>query len=194
MRVHTVVDKDPVHTPSKTFLGLLCTTPPHPPNPGLSSGTFDQPRRGRPPGSKRKAPATPLSPEEEAARKAALEERRQRRKELEAQREEEVAQALAEMEAEDEEQERARKRARQRGRRRGSSEEEEEYEYDDDDSMYGGESELHCVCRQPDDGRPMIECENCNKWFHSDCVGTTPEVWVGWGDAVLVGWMVLIHV
>ncbi|XP_044766704.1 uncharacterized protein LOC123322756 [Coccinella septempunctata] len=33
-----------------------------------------------------------------------------------------------------------------------------------------------CICQEPDDGRPMIECanENCDiKWFHMTCVGLT---------------------
>jgi hypothetical protein len=27
-----------------------------------------------------------------------------------------------------------------------------------------------CICRGPDDGRPMIHCSQCEDWFHFDCV------------------------
>ena len=30
---------------------------------------------------------------------------------------------------------------------------------------------LFCLCLQPDDGRFMICCDQCNVWFHGDCVG-----------------------
>ena len=29
---------------------------------------------------------------------------------------------------------------------------------------------LHCVCRLPDDGTPMIKCDECLGWFHTVCV------------------------
>ena len=32
---------------------------------------------------------------------------------------------------------------------------------------------LFCLCLQPDDGRFMICCDQCNVWFHGDCVGIT---------------------
>lgn len=28
-----------------------------------------------------------------------------------------------------------------------------------------------CVCNSSDDGRPMVQCESCNKWLHMGCVG-----------------------
>eukprot|EP00050_Salpingoeca_kvevrii_P014746 m.39674 g.39674 ORF g.39674 m.39674 type:complete len:1084 (-) comp5956_c0_seq2:1112-4363(-) len=34
---------------------------------------------------------------------------------------------------------------------------------DDDGTVY-------CYCRQPDDGREMVECERCKDWFHDGCV------------------------
>ena len=30
--------------------------------------------------------------------------------------------------------------------------------------------ELHCVCRLPDNGTPMIKCDECQCWFHAVCV------------------------
>ena len=30
---------------------------------------------------------------------------------------------------------------------------------------------VHCNCRMPDNGSKMVCCNNCNKWFHADCVG-----------------------
>ena len=27
-----------------------------------------------------------------------------------------------------------------------------------------------CVCRLPDDGKKMIQCSNCGKWFHRTCL------------------------
>jgi hypothetical protein len=29
---------------------------------------------------------------------------------------------------------------------------------------------LYCVCRKPDNGEFMIQCDKCNEWFHGDCV------------------------
>ena len=30
---------------------------------------------------------------------------------------------------------------------------------------------LYCVCRRPDDGTPMFQCDGCQEWFHQRCVG-----------------------
>ena len=36
---------------------------------------------------------------------------------------------------------------------------------------------VYCVCRQADDpNRAFIECEECQEWFHPECVGTTLQV------------------
>ncbi|KAF2277273.1 uncharacterized protein EI97DRAFT_314940 [Westerdykella ornata] len=39
-----------------------------------------------------------------------------------------------------------------------------------------------CICNSADDGRPMIQCESCNKWLHKTCVGLSarnpPPVYV----------------
>jgi hypothetical protein len=36
--------------------------------------------------------------------------------------------------------------------------------------------ELHCVCKKPegDGGDEMIQCDGCDIWCHTDCVGITP--------------------
>lgn len=33
------------------------------------------------------------------------------------------------------------------------------------------EEEVYCFCRKPDDGRLMIACDECNEWYHVDCLG-----------------------
>lgn len=40
--------------------------------------------------------------------------------------------------------------------------------------------DIYCVCRCPDNGKMMIECEACTIWFHaqSECVNiSTTSVW-----------------
>ncbi|KZT09941.1 uncharacterized protein LAESUDRAFT_694467 [Laetiporus sulphureus 93-53] len=32
-------------------------------------------------------------------------------------------------------------------------------------------SKVHCLCRKPDDGSPMIRCDECKGWYHFRCVG-----------------------
>ena len=32
--------------------------------------------------------------------------------------------------------------------------------------------DVYCNCRLPDDGRKMVCCDNCQEWFHVDCVST----------------------
>jgi len=34
----------------------------------------------------------------------------------------------------------------------------------------------YCLCRKPDDGTFMIECDGCHEWFHGPCVGLTNKV------------------
>ena len=33
--------------------------------------------------------------------------------------------------------------------------------------------EIFCICRQPDDGTLMVQCEICLEWFHCHCLGIT---------------------
>ena len=39
-----------------------------------------------------------------------------------------------------------------------------------DSSVRGNTKQLYCVCRKPDQGSWMINCEVCNDWFHGTCV------------------------
>ena len=32
---------------------------------------------------------------------------------------------------------------------------------------------IYCICRLPDDGSQMIECDKCQNWFHTNCVRAT---------------------
>jgi len=31
--------------------------------------------------------------------------------------------------------------------------------------------QLYCMCRMPDDGREMVQCDRCDSWYHVSCVG-----------------------
>ncbi|XP_057511416.1 lysine-specific demethylase JMJ17-like [Actinidia eriantha] len=31
-------------------------------------------------------------------------------------------------------------------------------------------SMLYCICRKPNDQRPMIACDKCDEWYHFDCI------------------------
>ena len=33
------------------------------------------------------------------------------------------------------------------------------------------ETQRYCWCRGIDDGRPMVQCDGCDEWFHSACMG-----------------------
>ena len=35
--------------------------------------------------------------------------------------------------------------------------------------------EIHCICRKPDDGDFMIQCDECDEWYHGKCVHVPPE-------------------
>lgn len=39
-----------------------------------------------------------------------------------------------------------------------------------DGSSLSNES-TRCVCNGIDDGQPMLQCESCSKWLHTNCVG-----------------------
>ena len=41
------------------------------------------------------------------------------------------------------------------------------------DSDY--EAELHCICKQAEDERIMILCDNCHIWHHHNCVHLTKK-------------------
>ena len=37
-------------------------------------------------------------------------------------------------------------------------------------------SQTYCICRKPDDGKFMIQCDECDDWFHGACVGMTKQL------------------
>ncbi|KAM2673879.1 hypothetical protein EV2_015129 [Malus domestica] len=41
-------------------------------------------------------------------------------------------------------------------------------------------SMLYCICRKPYDQRAMIACDQCNEWYHFDCIKlrSTPKVYI----------------
>ncbi|KAH8556164.1 hypothetical protein BGW37DRAFT_471337 [Umbelopsis sp. PMI_123] len=34
---------------------------------------------------------------------------------------------------------------------------------------------LYCICQQPYDGSPMVQCDSCQEWFHCSCVNLDPD-------------------
>eukprot|EP01102_Stenamoeba_stenopodia_P002039 TRINITY_DN1181_c0_g1_i1.p1 TRINITY_DN1181_c0_g1~~TRINITY_DN1181_c0_g1_i1.p1 ORF type:complete len:507 (-),score=144.74 TRINITY_DN1181_c0_g1_i1:731-2251(-) len=58
-----------------------------------------------------------------------------------------------------------------------SEKDEEEKESDDEGSSEEGEEDpnLYCICQQRDDGRPMIQCDGCNEWYHAKCLKLTKK-------------------
>ncbi|KAK0522125.1 Transcription factor bye1 [Tilletia horrida] len=36
-----------------------------------------------------------------------------------------------------------------------------------------GDGAVYCICKKRDDGSPMVECSECEDWFHLKCVGLT---------------------
>ncbi|KAG0258304.1 hypothetical protein BG011_003376 [Mortierella polycephala] len=43
-------------------------------------------------------------------------------------------------------------------------------------SQTGGDVKLYCICRTPyDTSRFMIACDECDEWFHGDCVGVAEK-------------------
>lgn len=39
---------------------------------------------------------------------------------------------------------------------------------------------LYCICRKPYDQRAMIACDQCDEWYHFDCIKlrSTPKVYI----------------
>ena len=43
-------------------------------------------------------------------------------------------------------------------------------------------TDFYCLCRQPDDGQFMIQCDYCEEWFHGSCVNLSAEEAEGIGE------------
>ncbi|KAL1918751.1 uncharacterized protein VTP21DRAFT_2773 [Calcarisporiella thermophila] len=55
-----------------------------------------------------------------------------------------------------------------------TSDVEEEPENDEDEDKDIDDSEiLYCICKKPDTGKFMIQCDKCDEWYHGQCVGVT---------------------
>ena len=37
----------------------------------------------------------------------------------------------------------------------------------------GTHEPVYCICRGPDRGDLMVQCDTCSEWFHGTCVGVT---------------------
>ena len=54
----------------------------------------------------------------------------------------------------------------------------------DGDKDGDGEDAIACICKGGDDGRAMVQCDNCNTWHHLECVKKRPsevrDKWYCW--------------
>ena len=41
------------------------------------------------------------------------------------------------------------------------------------DDTVGTHEPVYCICRKPDRGDLMVQCDTCTEWFHGTCVGVT---------------------
>jgi hypothetical protein len=46
-------------------------------------------------------------------------------------------------------------------------------EHPSDDKGATGDDRVYCFCRQPWQGRFMIQCDHCQEWYHGSCVDIT---------------------
>uniref|UniRef100_A0A8C9VAD8 CXXC-type zinc finger protein 1 n=1 Tax=Scleropages formosus TaxID=113540 RepID=A0A8C9VAD8_SCLFO len=44
------------------------------------------------------------------------------------------------------------------------------------DGENGENAPVYCICRKPDINCFMIGCDNCNEWFHGDCINMTEKM------------------
>jgi hypothetical protein len=65
----------------------------------------------------------------------------------------------------------------EKGKSKSVEPEQDEEDSEGASSNDGGE---YCICRGPDDHRPMIACDNCDEWYHCSCVGVKE------GDVLLI--------
>ncbi|KAK2513307.1 hypothetical protein Q9966_016175 [Columba livia] len=65
-----------------------------------------------------------------------------------------------------------------RGLRGGGDNATMDSEFSDAEAPAGGEENapVYCVCRKPDINCFMIGCDNCNEWFHGDCINITEKM------------------
>uniref|UniRef100_A0A8C7RBB6 CXXC-type zinc finger protein 1 n=1 Tax=Oncorhynchus mykiss TaxID=8022 RepID=A0A8C7RBB6_ONCMY len=43
-------------------------------------------------------------------------------------------------------------------------------------TMEGEKAPVYCICRKPDINCFMIGCDNCNEWFHGNCINLTEKM------------------
>uniref|UniRef100_A0A8C7CKT5 CXXC-type zinc finger protein 1 n=1 Tax=Oncorhynchus kisutch TaxID=8019 RepID=A0A8C7CKT5_ONCKI len=43
-------------------------------------------------------------------------------------------------------------------------------------TMEGEKAQVYCICRKPDINCFMIGCDNCNEWFHGNCINLTEKM------------------
>lgn len=55
----------------------------------------------------------------------------------------------------------------------GKDDEREDGELDDESAEES--AEVYCICRKSDTKRFMIGCDNCEEWYHGDCISITAE-------------------
>lgn len=59
-------------------------------------------------------------------------------------------------------------------RKRSATTKAQERDHSGDEEFIENEHELFCVCQQPFNvDTAMIECDQCNEWYHLKCVGLT---------------------
>ncbi|KAI1301220.1 CXXC-type zinc finger protein 1 [Halotydeus destructor] len=44
-----------------------------------------------------------------------------------------------------------------------------------DDDSSDNDGEVYCICRKKDTDRFMIGCDNCEEWYHGDCISITAD-------------------
>ena len=53
---------------------------------------------------------------------------------------------------------------------------------------------VYCTCRQPDDGRKMIQCTTCKCWYHCNCMKLSSKIVKGIENIARNHGTVLLHV
>ena len=42
-------------------------------------------------------------------------------------------------------------------------------------TVKSGKIKRYCICKGPDTGEMMVQCDNCKEWFHLTCVNLSPN-------------------